>query len=79
MKIEVKLFAGMAESTGKSTLTLELAAGATVADAMGLLRSRITRRWPEGMLAAVNLAYVPAQTVLHEGDVLALIPPVSGG
>jgi molybdopterin converting factor small subunit len=28
---------------------------------------------------AVNRQYVPAQTELHEGDELALIPPVSGG
>jgi len=28
---------------------------------------------------AVNCEYVPAETLVHEGDELAFIPPVSGG
>ena len=28
---------------------------------------------------AVNRAYVPVETQLHDGDELAVIPPVSGG
>jgi len=34
---------------------------------------------PPGLLLAVNKSYVPRNTVLTEGDEVALIPPVSGG
>jgi len=30
-------------------------------------------------MVAVNHSYVPPETLLHEGDEVALIPPVSGG
>ena len=34
---------------------------------------------PEGLLYAVNREYAPADRELADGDVVALIPPVSGG
>ncbi len=34
---------------------------------------------PAGLLLAVNRAYVARDALLHDGDEVALIPPVSGG
>lgn len=60
---------------------LELPDGATISDAM----DEAGKKWPvvaemsPGVATALNLAYVPRDTVLRDGDELALIPPVSGG
>src|SRR5690606_36779881 len=34
---------------------------------------------PTGAMVAVNAAYATPETVLADGDVLALLPPVAGG
>ncbi len=61
--------------------TLDLAETNNVTDAV----SQLVRQFPiiEPFLSrlafAVNEQYVKADTILHHGDELALIPPVSGG
>ncbi len=82
MIIQVRLFAMLRERAGTGTLELELASGATVADAMRALSEReplgaLLERMPVRM--AVNRDYACADTVLSAQDELALIPPVSGG
>jgi sulfur-carrier protein len=81
MKVRVKMFAVLRERGGISDLDLELPEGATVAAAMEEAGKRIGAI--AGLLprtaAAVNLFYVKPASVLHDGDELALIPPVSGG
>lgn len=78
--VQILLFARYAELLGTSTLTIELPAGSTVADAVG-----IVRRLPGGsvlpaqVLVARNLEQVPLQTALARGDELAFLPPMSGG
>ena len=62
--------------------TLELIEGDTAENAIRLLRSRasndVSRVW-ESMAVAVNREYAAVSAVLHDGDELALLPPVSGG
>jgi molybdopterin converting factor subunit 1 len=81
MRINVKLFAVLRERAGMSELSMDLPAGATVADAALVLAARVPSL--EGFSAriayAVNRNYVKSGTVLGDGDELALIPPVSGG
>jgi molybdopterin converting factor subunit 1 len=81
VQIRVKLFAMLRERAGLPEVELELPAGATVADAVLMLRERIPAiREQSGSVAyAVNRSYAKAGTALHDGDELALIPPVSGG
>jgi len=79
--VRVKLFAILRDRAGVADLALDLPDGATVAQAKGPLLARLP------LLAdhldrcgfAVNLAYVKPDVPLHDGDELALIPPVSGG
>ncbi len=76
MLIRVRLFAALRERAGSDELELELPDGALVADAlerMGALTGDLRT------VMAVNREYASAETVLHTGDELALIPPVSGG
>jgi molybdopterin converting factor subunit 1 len=81
MRCEVILFAHVREAVGKDRLVLDLPDGATVCDAIESLSARHESvAAMRGRLAvAVNQRYADSQSPLHEGDVLALIPPVSGG
>jgi MoaE-MoaD fusion protein len=79
--VRLRAFAGLRETLGFGDTRLEIAAGTDVA---GLL-ARLAAAHPEANLPgrrltiAVNRAYVPPETVLVDGDEVALIPPVSGG
>ncbi len=75
----VRLFASYREAVGASRLELPLAAGARVADVVAELRAQYPKLGATNGLIAVNREYVGEQLVLHDGDELALIPPVSGG
>ena len=79
--VRVKLFAILRDRSGVSECRLSLPEGATVAAAVGPLLDQIpTLRDDVGRCAfAVNHRYVKADAELHDGDELALIPPVSGG
>jgi len=82
MRIQIRLFAMLRERVGESSLELGLPAGATVEDALTALAADerlggLLGRLPVRM--AVNRDYAAPETVLHGGDELALIPPVSGG
>jgi molybdopterin synthase catalytic subunit len=79
--ISVRLFASLREHAGAGTLRLQLPAGSTVDDAIADLREGALSGLPEAaqFVAAVGREYTKRDRVLHEGDELALVPPVSGG
>jgi molybdopterin synthase catalytic subunit len=72
--VKVRLFAGLRERAGWSER--ELDGVARVADVWPALDLGDE---PAGLLYAVNKEYAAADTTLHDGDEVALIPPVSGG
>jgi molybdopterin converting factor small subunit len=81
MRVTVRLFATLRERAG-ATLDLELGSGARVSDALRTLSEReqlrgVLERLP--VAVAVNHQYAKRATELHDGDELALIPPLSGG
>ena len=73
MTVTVRLFAGLREQAGWGTRRLEAASVADVWPALGLGDE------PEGLLYAVNREYAERDRELHDGDEVAVIPPVSGG
>lgn len=81
MKIRVKLFAILRERAGSAEVTQELSDGATVAE----LWQSLQRAYPKlnvpgiRLLYAVNQNYVSSEEVLHDGDEVVFLPPVSGG
>lgn len=82
MSVTVRLFAILRELAGARFIDVELPPGATVADALEILQARnelsdALARIPVRM--AVNREYADADSELHPGDELALIPPISGG
>jgi molybdenum cofactor biosynthesis protein MoaC/molybdopterin converting factor subunit 1 len=82
IRIDVRLFAGLREHAGTGRTTLEVPAGATAGAAREALWATLGVEAPggdEAMVLAVNREYAATDTVLGDGDELALIPPVSGG
>jgi molybdopterin synthase catalytic subunit len=76
MEVRVRLFAALRERAGRDVVELQLADGAQVADALEHLEG-VTQGLR--VVMAVNHEYAGPEVSLHEGDELALIPPVSGG
>lgn len=81
LTVRCRLFARYAELAGISELTLELPHHSTVADAVIFLRARIPQGslLPERPLTALNAVHALPHQELHEGDELALLPPMAGG
>src|SRR5438105_1964009 len=81
MHVQVLYFAVFRERLGRDAEPLELAAGATVADAIAALEARhpIVAQLRGRYRGAVNHAMADAGATLAEGDELVLIPPVAGG
>ena len=76
MRVTVRLFAVLRERAGHEELELDLPDGARVADALAAVDHLAGEL---SLVLAVNRDYADADQVLHPGDELALIPPVSGG
>jgi molybdopterin synthase catalytic subunit len=83
MVLQVRLFAVLRERAGWDSLEIEVAEGATVAEALRALAAvseplaAALEEMP--VVMAVNRSYVDTDAALAPGDELALIPPVSGG
>jgi molybdopterin synthase catalytic subunit len=76
VKVRVRLFAGVRERAGRDELELDLPEGARVADAL----AQVAHLAPGvSLVLAVNREYAGLDVVLHAGDELAVVPPVSGG
>jgi MoaE-MoaD fusion protein len=79
--VQLLLFGAARDAVGAEELRIEIPAPATA----GSARSRILATYPElqrfgkSLLFAVNQTYAEPDQDLHEGDELALFPPVSGG
>jgi molybdopterin synthase catalytic subunit len=74
VRITVRLFAGLRERAG--TARLEIDDVARVGDVWAKLGPGDE---PGGLLYALNREYARPEDALHDGDEVAVIPPVSGG
>ena len=81
MRINVKLFAILRERANVAELQIELPARSTVDDGRQAILQKLPQLAPllKRVAFAVNQSYVSTETILKDGDELALIPPVSGG
>lgn len=79
MRVTVLLFAGLRQAVGASELGLELPNGATVREAADRLAAQHRGLELRGVMTAVNERFATPDAALVDGDVLALLPPVSGG
>lgn len=81
MRVTVHLFARLRELTGADRLVVEVPDGALVRDVW----TETTRHHPSlapfasAVSCAVNADFAKPSRVVHEGDDIAFLPPVSGG
>ena len=81
IRVRARLFAIQRELVGAREVALELDDGATIEDAWNALVTLHPRLAPgrSAVRFARNAEYADSDTVLGDGDELAIIPPVSGG
>ncbi len=80
IRVQVRLFASYAEAAGTDRLEVVLEPGATAADCLAAVRAAPwAARVPPGPALAVNRRYARPDAELHDGDEVAVIPPVAGG
>ena len=80
MTVTILLFASYADALGKSSIELDVEAGATVTDVLTKVRAMSgASRLPPSPMVAINERYASPTSVVKPGDEVALIPPVAGG
>jgi molybdopterin converting factor subunit 1 len=80
MQIQVLLFGIVADLVGESTIEMELSENTSIKN----FKEELIIRFPQlknysTYAVAVNENYAQNDVILKEQDVLAIIPPVSGG
>jgi len=84
MKVNVRFFASLKESTGTGGCTIELPAGADFDALCGVIAERlgeaaVTALKAPSVRVAHNQAFVTPPFALADGDEIAFMPPVTGG
>jgi molybdopterin synthase catalytic subunit len=83
MQVRVISFGILKEWLSPAAHSVELPEGATVETLLEHLRAELPERAPKdafrGIAVGVNAEYAKASQVLHDGDEVGLLPPVSGG
>jgi len=81
IQVKVKFFAAPREALDQNELQVEIPKATTVEELLDLLKERypVLRSYVRFLSVAVNRAYVGMGTELHDGDVVACLPPVGGG
>ncbi len=81
MQVRVRFFGMLKEIAGREGEMLRLPEGARVADLLDQCASSAPnlKDYFSVIAVALNQEYSERDAVLHEGDEVALIPPVSGG
>ncbi|MEK9145164.1 MAG: MoaD/ThiS family protein [Elusimicrobiota bacterium] len=79
MKVRVLFFAAARQWAGSSALELGLPEGALVQDALRSAELACLAPRLSSIRLAVNERFAALDSPLHDGDELAVLPPVSGG
>jgi len=76
--ITLLYFAGLKDAVGKTQEEIEFA-GRTVTELLAWVSQQYPHMSIDAVRVAINEEYALAEDVLQNGDIAALIPPVSGG
>lgn len=76
--VDVLFFAELQETVGNEKVSVE-AEGITVTELKKNLLSTYNLETLENAMVAINEEYAKENAVVNKGDVVAFIPPVSGG
>lgn len=77
--VQVQMFAAYREAVGARQIPFDVAEGATVLDVWQQLQAKYPKLRTPRPVAAVNESYATLDTVVQPGDLVAYLPPVSGG
>jgi sulfur-carrier protein len=75
---KIMLFANLRDVVGEEYIELPLS-GKTVAELKGLMSEKYPALKLDTVMTAINEEFAGNEEVIHDGDVIAFIPPVSGG
>ena len=81
MKIKLLYFSSLKDRLKKSSEEIEVSGNITILELLNYLKAK----YPEikdnldNVMTAVNEEYKDRNYILKDGDIVALIPPVSGG
>lgn len=81
MRVRLLLFAALREAVGTKAHLLELEDGATLGELLARAEAELppVARYRRRLLVSLNEERVPLDTPVRDGDVVALLPPMSGG
>ena len=81
MNVTIKFFARLREAVGSATLNRDVSDNSTIADLIKSLQAEFPKLGDIAprTIVAINQDFVDQDTLLSEGDEVALFPPVSGG
>jgi molybdopterin synthase catalytic subunit len=81
MRVRLLLFAGLREAVGAKEHLLEAPDGAPLALVIERAEAALPAlaRWRGRLVVSLNEARRPLDTIVRDGDAVALLPPVSGG
>ena len=81
MKVKVKFFALIREKIDAREINIEIKDGSTLGVLWEELKNSylVLKNINSSLLFSVNHEYASLDSLLKEGDEIALIPPVSGG
>jgi molybdopterin synthase catalytic subunit len=81
MRVRVVYFGILREMAGHEHESVELADGARLAELYSDLQQRIPglSKFGRSIALSINYEYASLDALLHDGDEVALLPPVSGG
>ena len=81
MKVTIKLFARLREIVGVGEIERDLTQGATVSDLLNTLHAEFPRLadLTARTIISVNQEFAAPDSLLRDGDEVAIFPPVSGG
>ncbi len=81
MRVRVVYFGMLRDMAGRVQETVELKEGARLAELFSDLQKRIPglSKFGGSLALSINYEYAPTDSPLHDGDEVALLPPVSGG
>jgi len=75
---KVLFLAHLRDEAGEESVQLDLA-GKTVADVKAIVAESYGLQKLDSAMTAINEEFASNEEVIKEGDVIAFIPPVSGG
>ena len=81
MQVRVRYLGMLREIAGREVESVDVVDGALLGDLYATLQQRIPQllQFRHAIALAVNYEYSKSETLLRDGDEVALIPPVSGG